>query len=161
VTSLYSDTLLLKAAANYIRGPVTAPGTQLYDLMTDTTEGWASPLNHSTDPSDQNLFRFGSADSTVWSDGNWHGCGVNWPAGTGGAACGTYAYEAGAQVMGPNNDDWGNHLYMGPPTFNSSTGLYTLLPWTYWGVAPEQAFGSNRTIGKAALEAWRWAAFVR
>jgi hypothetical protein len=161
VTSLYNDTLLLKAAANYIRGPVTAPGTQLYDLMTDTTEGWASPLNHSTDPSDQNLFRFGSADTTVWSDGNWHGCGVNWPAGTGGPSCGTYAYEAGAQVMGPNNDDWGNHLYMGPPTFNSSTGLYTLLPWTYWGVAPEQLFSGNRTIGKAALEAWRWAAFVR
>jgi hypothetical protein len=159
VGNLYGNVLLLKAAGNYIRGPVAAPGTQLYDLMTDTTEGWASPLNRSTDPSDQNLYRFGSADgTTVWSDGNWHGCGANWSQTSG---CGTYAYEAGGQVLTPSSNNWGNHMYLGPPTYDASTGNYTLQPWTYWGVAPEQAFGSSRTIGKAAFEAWRWAVFVR
>jgi hypothetical protein len=162
LNNLYGNVILLEAAGNYIRGPVTAPGTQLFDLMTDTTEGWASPLNHSTDPSDQNLYRFGSADgTTIWSDGNWHGCGSNWPMGVNVSGCGSYPYQVGAQVLTPSSNNWGNHMYMGPPTYDSSTALYTLQPWTYWNVAPEQAFGSNRTIGKAALEAWRWAAFVR
>jgi hypothetical protein len=52
-------------------------------------------------------------------------------------------------------------MFVGPATYDSSTGNYTLQPWTYWNVAPDQYFGNSRTISKAALEAWRWAVFVR
>jgi len=160
---LYSDIEYLHSAGNYIRGSVAAPGTQLFDLMTDTTEGWASPLNRATDPSDLNASRFSSTDGNTWSDGNWHGCGVNWTNGTSAAnGCTPYPYQAGAQVLGAGDHNWGNHYYEGTPTYNSSTATYTLLPWTYWGIGTTADFGtSNRTMPKASLEAWRWAIFVR
>ncbi|KVP17034.1 Ig domain-containing protein [Burkholderia ubonensis] len=154
VTGLYSDVIILHSPANYIRGPVGAPGTQLFDLMTDTTEGWASPLNHSADPSDLNKSYFTTAEGPYWSDGNWHGCG--W----GAAGCGPYPYQAGAQVFAPGKA-WGHHVFSDAPQYNASTGQYTLAPWSYWEVTPGQDFAGNRVIGKAALEAWRWAVMVR
>lgn len=154
VSGLYSDIIILHSPGNYIRGPVGAPGTPLFDLMTDTTEGWAHPANRSADPSDLNKYYFTTVEGPYWSDGNWHGCG--W----GAAGCTPYPYQAGAQVLAAGKA-WGNHVYSDVPQYNASTGQYTLAPWSYWDVTPGQDFGSNRIIGKAALEAWRWAIMVR
>ncbi|KVP75195.1 hypothetical protein WJ96_05410 [Burkholderia ubonensis] len=156
VTGLKSSALILHAAANYIRGPVAAPGTSLFDLMTDTTEGWAHPANRSGDPSDLNKYYFASAEGYSWSDGNWHGCG--W----GAIDCGPYPYQAGAQVItGSNATNWGHHVYSDAPQYNASTGQYTLAPWSFWGLANDQYFGGARVISKAEFEAWRWAVMVR
>ena len=154
VSGLYGDIIILHSPGNYVRGPVGAPGTPLFDLMTDTTEGWAHPANHSPDPSDLNKSYFTTVEGPYWSDGNWHGCG--W----GATGCTPYPYQAGAQVFAAGKA-WGNHVYSDVPQYNASTGQYTLAPWSYWEVTPGQDFGSNRVIGKAALEAWRWAIMVR
>jgi len=155
LAGLYDDIILLHNPANYVRGPIAAPGATLFELMTDSTEGWAHPDNHSADPSDQNFYKYRDSDGHAWSDGNWHGCGWGAP------NCGSYPYQVGAQVQIDGGSNWGNHMYTNAPTYDAAKGVYYLAPWTYWSVAPDQSFGSTRTISKAALDAWRWAAFVR
>ena len=151
---LYEDVILLHSAANYVRGPIAAPGTALFELMTDSTQGWAHPNNHDADPSDHNVSKFPGTEGNTWSDGNWHGCTGDNP------ACGGYTYQAGAQAQSPTSN-WGNHMFTNAPTYDAAKGVYYLAPWTYWNVANDQDFGSTRTISKSVFEAWRWAAFVR
>jgi hypothetical protein len=156
--------IIMHAAQNYIRGPVAAPGTPLYELMTDAMQGWAHPGNQDADPSDQLKYLFESTNGYVWSDGNWHGCGLSGY--LGGSYCGpTYPYQAGAQVKG-NSNGWGHHHFIDAPKYDASTGLYTLAAYTYYNVGTGQPLGQTpwgvtRTINKAELEAWRWAVLVR
>lgn len=152
MANIYSSTLIGKSAANYVRGPVKSPGTKLYSLMTDSTQGWHNPLNTDTDPSTKHIYVFAFSEGS-WSDGNWHGCGVTVFI----SSCAGYKYQAGAEVL-LNGTLWGHHHFLNAPVYNSATATYSVAQYTYLGLA-----GGDEVVQvpKAVLENYRWAVFVR
>lgn len=149
MANIYSSTLIGKSAANYVRGPVSSPGTKLYSLMTDSTQGWHNPLNTDINPSSTNSSYFAFSEGS-WSDGNWHGCGVK-------VSCTGYKYQAGAEVR-LNGAVWGHHHFMSVPEYNAANATYSVAPYTYLGLA-----GADEAVQvpKAVIENQRWAVFVR
>lgn len=154
MANIYSSTLIGKSAANYVRGPVSSPGTKLYSLMTDSTQGWHNPLNTDINPSSKNSSYFAFSEGS-WSDGNWHGCGVTQD--TSYCAGFYYKYQAGAEVL-LKGDRWGHHHFTNVPVYNAANATYSVAPYTYLGLA-----GADEAVQvpKAVIENQRWAVFVR